>query len=477
MQRLTKLVTIGGLALLAAGCVDNPAAPGVDRVVAGSQQTLQSLATGVIADDRSAASAQSYLAFGNIMARDVVRPDPNEPRWTSEFYEQPPDPSDFIGGSQWTGYYQTIRSIHSLLNDASVTSLAAGPQSAAKGFLRTLEAQEYIRLIEYRDQNGVVIQGDDPTVLDPIRTKGAVLNYIAALLDSAKTDLDAAAGATVPFTLPSGYMSHGDYSNTANLALFNRALAGKVQVYLALPDSTGLTSPVAANATAAVTDLTAALAGAPATPTQSYLDMGPYYQYNPNAPESFSNPLVDAHLLVTVNFVRSVLPGDDRVTVGGTVDSVTAQSKAGVNNVQYGSMYQMAFSNPSNTANLTRQIPMMRNAELYLLRAQAEIALGQLAAATADINVVHTVEGGLSPYPTFTSAAAAVQAVLYEYRYSFILQGPMHLVALREYGMLNPSYLQTGMPTPGPSLDTFTSSLPITQNEKNARNGDVTPTP
>lgn len=477
MHRILTLATVSGLALLAAGCVDNPAAPGVDRVVAGSQQTLQSLATGVIADDRAAVAAQSYLAYGNIMARDVVRPDPNEPRWTSEFYEQPPDPSDFIGGTQWTGYYQTIRSIHSLLADASVTSLPATAQAAATGFLRTLEAQEYIRLIEYRDQNGAVIQGDDPTVLDPIRTKSAVLNYIAALLDSAQTDLTAANGASLPFTLPSGYLGHGDYSSTSNLVLYNRALEGKVQVYLALPDSAGLTAPVAANATAAVTALTAALAGAPATPTQAYLNTGPYYQFNPNAPESRSNPLVDAHLLVTINFVKSAQAGDARVTVGGTVDSVTAQSKAGVNNAQYGSMYQMAFSNPSNTANLTRQIPLFRNAEIYLLRAQAEIALGQLAAATADVNVIHTAEGGLAPYPTFTSAAQAVNAVLYAYRYSFILQGPQHLIALREYGMLNPSYLQPGMPTPGPGLDTFTHVLPITQNERNARNGDITPVP
>jgi starch-binding outer membrane protein, SusD/RagB family len=472
MQKLITLATIGGLALLAAGCTDNPTAPGVDRVVAGSQQTLQSLATGVLASDRGAAAGQGYLAFGDIMARDVVRPDPNEPRWTSEFFEQQPDPSDFIGGAQWTAYYQVIRAIKTLINDPTVTSLSANDQAAARGFLRTLEAQEYIRLIEYRDANGIVIQGDDPTTVDPIVGKITALNYIAALLDTAQADLAAADGATVPFTLPSSFTdaATGDYSNSANVLLYNRGLAGKVQVYLALPDSAGMTSPVTANATAAVADLNIALAGG--TPTQAYLNKGPYYQFNPNSPESFSNPLVDAHLLVTTNFVNSLQPGDAR---GDQIISVTPQAKTGKNGAQYGSAFQMAYSDPGNTSNLTREIPILRNAELYLLRAQAEIALGQLGPATDDINVVHTVEGGLAPYPTFTTAAAAIQAVLYEYRYSFILQGPQHLIALREYGLLNPSYLQPGMPTPGAADDAFVHALPITQNEKNARNGNVTP--
>ena len=43
-----------GAVVLTSACSDNPASPSRDRVVAGSQQTLQSLATGVIADDRAA---------------------------------------------------------------------------------------------------------------------------------------------------------------------------------------------------------------------------------------------------------------------------------------------------------------------------------------------------------------------------------------------------------------------------------------
>ncbi len=133
------------------------------------------------------------------MAKDAIRPDPNETRWLTEFYVTTPDPSDFIGGSQWTGYYIAIRAAHSILKDQSLTSLPATQQAAARGFVHMIEAEDYTRLIEYRDLNGIVIQGDNPTTVDPIRTKASVLAYISALLDTAGTDLAAAGNISVPF--------------------------------------------------------------------------------------------------------------------------------------------------------------------------------------------------------------------------------------------------------------------------------------
>jgi hypothetical protein len=119
----------------------------------------------------------------------------------------------------------------------------------------------------------------------------------------------------------------------------------------------------------------------------------------------------------------------------------------------------------------------VRNAELILLRAQAEIATGDLVNATKDINATHTVEGGLAPYATFATASAAIDGLLYELRYTFAYIGPQHIVALREYGLFNLAYVsQPGMPSPGAS-DALVSQLPITQNEANARGGNVTPVP
>lgn len=463
-MRKHTIALVGGLVVLAGACKDNPAAPSTDRVVAGSPQTLQTLITGVTAADRSAVGG-SYYTYGNIMARSTLVVSPNDPRITTEFFQTQPDPSDFVGGAQWNGYYQAIRAAQVLRKDNAFTSLSATDQAATAGFLQTLAAKDYLNVLDFHDTNGIVIQGPDPTVLDPILKPVNALPKIIALLDSAYTNFNTAgASSTVPFDVPSGYTLFGDYSQVGNLMAYNRGLKGEAEVYLALlnPSSPDLTA-----AAAAKTALDAALAGV--TPSAATLKQGPYYEYTQDTPDNFGNPMVDVNNLLTVNFVNSIDPADKRNAKIIPATALTSQAYTSAPN-------RIAVTDPTNTANLKAPLPIRRNAQLYLLRAQAEIALGDLPAATADINVVHTIEGGLPAYSTFTSASAAIQAVLYEYRYSFILEGPQYLVALRQYGLLDQSYVsQPGIPTPGPTKDALVQRLPIPQNEANARGGNVQP--
>jgi hypothetical protein len=468
MKKCT-IATLAGLVLAASACKDNPAAPSVDRVVAGSQQTTQSLLSGILAQDRIAVGS-GYFRTGPVMSRDAIVPSANEPRNVTEFYETQPDPSGF-GAGQWNDYYSLIRGAHNLLLDPSFAALDAGPRAATSGLVRTLIALEYIRLIEYHDQNGIVIQGDDITALDPIRTKQSALAYTSALLDSALADLNSAATSgtnTVPYTIPTGFFLHGDYSNVSNLILLNRGLKGKTEVFRALDP----VAPAAGSAATAIAALTQALSGAPSPVTEAYLNTGPWYEYNPGAPESFANPLGSITFLLTDNFVHSIMPGDARAAniIPATRQSVKDSSYVGSN--------RLIITDPTNPANQTAPLPMVRNAEFYLLRAQARISTGDLPGATSDINAVHVAEGGLPAYATFTTPAAAIAAVLYEYRYSFAYMGPQHLDALREYKMLNLAYIsQPGIPTPKGGNDALVQQLPIPQTEANARNGNVTPVP
>jgi len=443
--------------VLMSACQDNPVSPSRDRVVAGSEQTLQSLVTGIVQSDRSNRSGTNAA----IMARDAIVPNANEQRTLTEFYVTPPDPSDFIGSSSWAGLYAQLRATKDLLKSAGFNALSTSDQAITRGFVNTLGASAYIRLIELRDDNGIVIQGDSSAVTDPIRTKASALAYMSALLDSAYTDLNAGSAA-VPFILPSGYQLHGDYTTKASLLQFNRGLKGKVEVMRALDPA----NPNAGSAAAAVTALNIALADAPATFDQDYLDMGPWYQYNPSAPESSFNPLQGSTNYVTQNFVDSVKAGDLRAA------EIIPAKKTTV--AGYSAQWRLAFTDPSNAALQSSPVPMYRNAEFLLLRAQAEIATNDLPGATRDINAVHTVEGGLPAYATFTTADAAIAAVLYEYRYSFAYFGAQHLVALREYGMMNAAYLgQPGMP----AYQVIVAKLPIPLAEVNSRGGDITPVP
>jgi hypothetical protein len=456
---------------LCASCKDALNAPSQDNVVAGSAQPIQNLVTGIIATDRSAAMTFGYLLYPETEARNTVRIDPNEPRFINELIAVPIDPSDFIGASTWTGFYQAIRASNQLIVNVSLNTMTAADRAAAVGFVQTMKALDYIRLIQVRDSLGIPVQVSQGSALDPIKTKASALAYISALLDSANTSL-ASASASVPFALPDGFKVNGDYTKTANLIAFNRGLKGMVEVYRGFDHQTPCTTCF----TTAITALTTALAGMPVTPSPTQLATGPYYQFNPSAPESFSNPLVDNHIYLTDNFVNSIQAGDARSSK--IVQAATASST--VNGLQL--TFRDPITDPSILANLTRNIPIVRNALFYLLRAQAKAETGDLLGATADVNVVHTVEGGLAPYATFANLAAARQAILYEYRYSFIYEGPLYLAALRGYGGLTKAYVtQPGMPSvatdPSHTNDPLQAALPIPANEAAARNGNTAPVP
>src|SRR5205807_8813504 len=104
---------------------------------------------------------------------------------------------------------------------------------------------------------------------------------------------------------------------------------------------------------------------------------------------------------------------------------------------------QYDFAQSLGAASLTAPIPILKNEELLLLRAQAQIERGQLALATADINTVRT-SYGLAPYVPFATVAAARTAVLYEKRYSLLMEGAQRLVDLRAYGALNATNFKPG---------------------------------
>lgn len=467
MKKIT--IALASTLVLAGACKEPLGAPNEDAPVVGSPVTAQNLVGGVVSQGRVNGSSFAYLLYPEGLARNALRPDPNEPRFVAELIGVPFDPSDFLGGSGWTGYFQGIRSANQAIASPAITGLASGDRSATIGLLQTLKALEYLRVLQLHDTLGVPIQTAAVSPPDPIRTKASVLTFVSALLDSGYANLTSSdVSANLPVSLPSGYKLQGDFTSTANLAQFNRGLKGETEVYRVLDHQT----PCSSCAATAVSALNLALTGV--ATTTSGLAFGPYYEYNPNAPESFASPLADIKIYVTDNWAQSIQPGDARAAKAPKSTSTSAPG-----GLTSALTYKSPFTDPSNQ---TRPIPIRRAAMWYLLRAQAETELGQFAAATADINVVHTVEGGLAPIATLTSVSDARAAILYEYRYSFLFEGPYYLTALRAYSGLTLAYVtQPGMPSlksdPTHASDPLSSALPIPRGEQIARNGNTTPVP
>ena len=146
------------------------------------------------------------------------------------------------------------------------------------------------------------------------------------------------------------------------------------------------------------------------------------------------------------------------------ITTVAAKALFGVS-----STYKTPLTDP---ADLTRPAPIIKVAEMLLLRAQAYIELGDLTSAAADINTVRTLDGGLSAIAVPATKAAAIDALLYEKRYSLLAESAHRLVDLRAYSRINGTYLKKELPG-----DVFQSTLPIPKRELDTRGVTaITPT-
>ena len=471
MKRYCYALAAGALSLVA-GCKDSTLVSPTDQPTSESlsgQLTrggFQTLGIAVIYADRAiyAGATSAYPIIGDIYARDFIRIDPSEPRWVNETLNGQPDPGSFAGTGGWNAAYTAIRQDNTTLQalgNPAAGAFTPAELSAAKGFVHTFKALEYYRILELRDTVGIALQGDDPnsTVPGALICKTKALAYIAALLDTANTEL-AAGGATIPFTtLPSGFASAGgrNYGTVANFILFNRGLKGKVDFYRALDRA----APQPTLFATAIAELTQALGGkAPGTVPSSQFAFGPQHVFVPAGTEAQANPYSDALLGLNPQVKDSILPGDTRRS---KIDTLTAGPITG----QGLTTYFRYTNSAASTANQSRAISLLRDEELVLLRAQAEFEAGQFANGTLDLNSVHTAYG-LSAYGTFSDLQAARSAVLYDKRYSLLGEGVQRLVDLRGYGRLNGTYFAKLLPG-----DPFNSALPIPKSEADARGNSL----
>lgn len=461
MKRYTTIV-LAAAALVAAGCKDNPVANPIDAPTVDALSgpltriTLQQLATGALAQDRASVDAFAFAIEPEIWARDVYRIDASEPRFVQETLGGNPDPGSFAGGGQWAGFYTAIRAENTLilaLANAPASEFTPAEINATRGFFRTMKALDYWRVIEMHDTVGATIQTDDGAAVTDVRCKEAVLSYIAALLDSANADFTTAGGtAKLPFKLPTGFTAFGrDYSGVTNLVRFNRGIKGKVDFYRGLDRK----SPTPALFATAITELTQGLGGAAAgaVPPADF-GKGAWYVFVPGGSENTPNTISDVKIGLNPQVRDSIQAGDTRASkIVARTDTLSGFG------ISTDITYIGAVSSVANQAN---PLAILRDEELVLLRAQAYIEAGQLANAILDINDVRT-SYGLTPVAP-VDKNSAINAVLYEKRFSLLFEGAMRADDLREYGRMNATYLKAET-----STDPFNAALPIPRAELNAR--------
>jgi hypothetical protein len=372
-----------------------------------------------------------------IIGREVYRFDGSDPRFTAELLLGPLDPgSDAFGGDHWADQYAAIRGgnlILAVLPSASV--LSAEEQSGTSGYVKTIQALNYLIILNSHTQDSIPIVTDTAVTAAPapFQTRAAVFAHIVTLLDQANTEL-AAGGASFPFPLPPGF---NNFDSPATFAQFNRGLRARVAVYT--DDFAG-----------ALTALAASFVDAPGP-----LDLGVYMDYGTGAGD-LANPLsIDPQQ--GENFAHPSLESGAQLQVDGvTLDQrfVTkiVSRPISSNNGLTSDLGWIRYPSPGSL------IPIIKKEELILLRAEANIGLSNLPAALPDINTVRQTSGNLAPLADLGTADEALTELLYNKLYSLMFEGAHRWIDARHYGRLD----QLPVDRAG---DVVFSTLPIPTDE------------
>lgn len=379
---------------------NNPNAPSLDSA------SIQTLATGVETDMRN--GLRFYVEATMTLGREGYFFEPADPRFTGELLFGPIDAGGFLSQTPWTTRYRVIATCNELLNRAP--DLTSEAQAGVEGYARTMRAYNLLMVLNYVDEDAqgrALRLNFDGDLSVPFASKTEAFDFIENDLNGANTALGSA-GNSFPFQLSSGFAG---FDTPATFSQFNRALAARVAVYRG-------------NFSAALTALQA----------------------------SFMNPGGD--LLNGVNHVFSTASGDQSNPNFEVVDGAsvklhahqTFETDAEPGDLRFSSKtFKRAqvdvFDGLSSdlaavlaTTNVS-PYPIIRNEELILLSAEANVGLGNFGAAEADMNIVRAA-AGLADYPAgSTTAANGLDRVLHEKRYSLFGEGH-RWVDMRRYGRL-----------------------------------------
>ena len=172
-----------------------------------------------------------YVSLLGILGRESYNFDPADPRFITEMLIGPLDGgSPAFGGNLFAAPYRNIRNANLLLGALDkVTGLSAAQKTAVEGFAKTIQALDYLNVINTRDDLGAPIDVDiGPTDAPaPIVAKDVVFTHIVSLLDDGFTALGAG-GTAFPFSVSPGFSNFGTPSEFAK---FNRALKARVEAY------------------------------------------------------------------------------------------------------------------------------------------------------------------------------------------------------------------------------------------------------
>jgi starch-binding outer membrane protein, SusD/RagB family len=434
--------------------------PGIDDLAEHpTRSTVRAACVGLqIGSRRNRAQANGYIAQLAILGREAYNFDVADPRLVGELLEGPLQPGSPFGGNFWTLPYANIK-LANLVQGAvdKVADFSDAERAAILGFSKTVEATDLLEVVVTHDTNGGVIDTDREFEegLGAMVGKDEMYAEIAKLLDEGARDL-AMGGDAFPFFVSTGFKDIAtgleDTVLPADYLKYNRAMRARVAAYMK-------------DYATVITALEASFIDDTML-TVAKLQRGVYLTFSNNQGETPNNLINDniyTHPSFMADAQKNGLNLDQRFTrktrvVDGTKDDPTGSGGGLSSNLKY-TVY----------ARSSAPVPLIRNEELILLRAEAKFfgTPSDPAGATADLNLVRTVSGSLQIYiADLVDPTMFTTALLYERRYSLAFEGHRWIDARRFDRMMD-------IPLDKPAPDHVRNvRYPIPQAECDARPGE-----
>ena len=373
---------------------NNPTASELNNLVSGTESGMRN-------------NMALYLDDAGILGRELYHFSTSEPRYVTDMLganDATLSNSNFYITNPWASRYQVVKNCNILIQAASSSQLITTAQKSGYiGWARMIKAYQLLWNLNLTDSNGIRIDVADPAHLGPFVSYPAALTAIAALLDSSKTDLSSA---SVNFTL-AGFSS---FSDAAGLLQVNRALAARVAVYQ--QDWAG-----------ALTALSQSFFG-----LNKDLSIGVNYVYGTGSGDQLNTFFIPQNQtgeirLAHPSYVADITPGDDRIgkatlrTSSASLNGLTSNRDVWV------------FTTS------TAPIPIIRNEELILIYAEANIQTTHFTEAVTALNAIRS-RHGLGNYGGAVTQPALLTEMLRQRRYSLYCEGH-RWIDLRRYHLLN----------------------------------------
>jgi len=366
---------------------------------------LNNLVTGTEAGMRNALNF--YLDDVSIIGRESYRFSNSEPRYVLDLLGANGatlNGSNFYIALPWAARYAVVKNCNILIQAANNSRVISTAQKQGYiGFARTIKAYQLLMNLNLTNANGIRVNVADPAHLGPIVDNTAGLAAISALLDSAKTDFS---GADVQFPL-AGFTG---FSDAAGLTKFNRALAARVDVYQQKWQ-------------AALDDL-----GTSFLDLNGNINTGVYHMFGTGSGDQLNPVFIPQNQNGEVrvahpSYAADIAAGDDRINK--TSLRATAVSLSGLSSDRDVWLYTTS----------TASVGIIRNEELILIYAEANIQLGNFAPAVTALNKIRNIHGP-GDYAGAVNHDALITEMLNQRRYSLAFEGH-RWIDMRRYNLLN----------------------------------------